>query len=403
MRILLVTGLTHYGRAGVQRETERLIAGLLERGASVALLADTPIPDSPAVRHFTIPFPPSPDVEQRIADALAAHGAQVMHVIGGGVRLLRAAGRAADRAARATRQGQPLPWVITVHNVPPRESTVPWLQGHNALHYPLRNALRFANGRLWRRFLRRAGFARVVCHSPDVSAVVRDAGCPARRIARIPLGCDGPDGASTGEPERATPSGFADGEAPRIVSVGGMAHHKGFHDYLRALTRLVADYPNLRYVIMGDVRDPHYRRTLERLIHRLGLSGHVRLVARAPEAQRLVTARAADLYVVPSHEEGFCLSYLEGAMLSPRVLGTRCGVIAEIADGDRAQRVVPPGDPHALEHATRELLHIDVSSSVLAHRRADLLRRYDWGRYVEAHLELYEHVLRRRMTDTSPA
>ncbi len=378
MRILFVTGLTHFGRAGVQRETERLIAALLDREVEVGFVVDTPIEDLPDATYFHMPFPPPADADRIIGDAIAKFRPNAMHVMGGGVRLMQAAQRAAER----------LPWVISVHNVPPAERTARWMQGRNALHYPLRNLLSLPSANVWRRFLRTGQFTRAVCHSAFIADVAQRAGCPGRKLVEIPLGCDDADLTQledlTGEACL-----FDEGDSPRLVSVGGMAHHKGFHDYLRVVERLVPDHPKLRYVVMGDVRDPHYLRTLERMVHRMNLQKHVKLMPKASEAQRLTTATRADLYVVPSHEEGFCLSYLEGAMLCRRALGTRCGAIAQIAEDDPAQRAVAPGDIDALEQATRQLLATNASTSALQQRREQLRQRYAWQAYFEAHHNLY--------------
>lgn len=384
MRVLLVTGLTQFAYTGVHRETERLVHRMLDSEVEVGLLADRLPPELAGADHLPVPYPLPKHPDEYLAQAIRAYRPDVMHVIGGGVRLMWAAHRVVPA----------LPWVVTVHNVPPRERTARWLQGRNALHYPLRDLLALPSTQVWRRFLQRGNFHRAICHSDFVRDITRQAGCPARKLASIPLGCDAPDAIDEDDPTKPSPDNlFAPEDTPRLMSVGGLAHHKGFHDYLHAVARLVRDHPKLRYVIMGDRRDAQYVKTLERLIARFGLQDRVRLVPKASEAERLATALRADLYVVPSHEEGFCLSYLEGAMLSPRALGTHCGIIPQVADHDPAQQVVVPMDPAALEDATRRLLAVPVDANQLAQRRSALLDRYAWRHHTEAHLNLYRELV----------
>ena len=389
MKVLFVTGLTHHGTAGVQRAMHRLADGLVMRGLHVGLVLDAPIPSLDDVQYFFVPYPPPDDFDTRLRHIIQRFDPDLVHVSGGGVRLMWAI----DRAVRDR------PWVVSIHNIPPRERTGPWFHGRNGLHYALRNLLGAPSGHAWRRFLRRGRFTRAICHSDAVMETARRTGCPAHKLVQIPLGCDEPaDALDAHDAHQQMSAADAHGlfdadDSPRLISVGGMAHPKGFHDYLRVVARLVKDHPNLRYALMGDMRDNRYYHALRRQIDRLGLTRHCHLAGHVSDAQRIATARAADLYVVPSHEEGFCLSFLEGAMLAPRALGTRCGAIPELASGDPALRVVPPRDLAALEETTRRLLRQPVTAEALARRHRALLERYNWQHHVEAQLQVYHELV----------
>ena len=123
-------------------------------------------------------------------------------------------------------------------------------------------------------------------------------------------------------------------------------------------------------------RDKKYRAYLETTIAKLGLSNHVSVLHSAPEPLKFAALRAADLYVQPSHEEGFCIAYLEAAMLVPRLIGADTGAIAAMAEGGPAARVVKVGDIVAMESAARELLREKFGAETVAVRRAALARRY---------------------------
>jgi glycosyltransferase involved in cell wall biosynthesis len=96
------------------------------------------------------------------------------------------------------------------------------------------------------------------------------------------------------------------------------------------------------------------------------------------------------LYVQPSHEEGFCLAFIDAAMVVPRVLGTRTGEMAGVVQGEPGGRVVQPMDIGALERETRELLGVNVSDVNLQERRTRLLDRYSWAKYLQAHVKAYQ-------------
>ena len=382
--MLLVTGGAYRGHTGVRRATQRLVTGLRQQGVELGLLAHG-AEQQPGVHAFPLPYPAPPDAERHLRRAIQHFQPDAMHVLYGGIRLMLAAQRAAHHGKHRDHPDPPLPWAITTHNVPPMERVSPRLHGCDTLHYAARNLTSLPSALAWRWFLKRGNFQRAVCHSQHVIAVTRRAGCPAHKLTHIPLGCDPPEVMRAHE----QPSLFEPDDTPRIVSVGGLAHNKGFHDYLRVVARLRTAHPNLRYLILGENRDPTYRRLLQRTIRKLGLQAHCRIAVGVSEAQRIATARDADLYVVPSHEEGFCLSFMEGAMLTPRALGTAAGEMPHIVGTDPALRIVTPRDIDALIHTTRDLLALRPAADAVQRRRAELPLRYAWEAHHQAHVAMY--------------
>jgi glycosyltransferase involved in cell wall biosynthesis len=179
---------------------------------------------------------------------------------------------------------------------------------------------------------------------------------------------------------------------PKIVTVGGIGHTKGVHDFIRALARLIKDYPGTRYHVMGEVRDKSYLEFLERLIARLGLTNNVSISQSPGDGAKFRALAEADLYVQPSHEEGFCLAYAEAASIVPRLLGTDTGAIGAVSAGLPASRVVAPANPSALERAARELLAAPVPADVFVRRHAFLRRNYSQAAYTRAHVAVYRQL-----------
>jgi glycosyltransferase involved in cell wall biosynthesis len=381
VRALVVTGLTHFGKGGVERETERLLSALVERGVETGFVVDRAV-DIANVSHFPITYPPGPRAADEVAAATREFRPDVVHLIGGGFKAMRA-------TARAVR----VPWLLTVHNLPPNERSSPVLHGNDRLHYGVRTALSLGSVGLWTTFLRSAPFAKVVVHS---SAVRRDAvrlGCPSNRIELVPLGAELEPAAELAPGERGA---FPIGASPRIATVAGLIHHKGIHDFLVALTALRQSHPKIHYAIVGAARDPLYHRFLLRRIAEHGLASCVSVVTDASNAVRDATVASADVYVQPSHEEGFCLTFAEGLARVVRVIGTDAGAMPELGAEDPAVRVVPPRSPRALELATSELVRATFDDdAVLAARRTRLAARFSWARHAEAHLELYRRVAAR--------
>jgi glycosyltransferase involved in cell wall biosynthesis len=382
IRLLFVTGLTGIGLGGARTEEIRLISGAAARGCDVAMCSDVPADELAGTRHFRLDYPPGDKAGAQVARAVAEFKPELVHVVGGGVRFLNACNEQLDA----------IPWAFTAHNVPPAERIFPRLHGNSRLHYAVRNALSVPNVWAWSRYVKRGGFRLAICHSETVRKRLMKIGCASNKISVVPFGCG-----LTGEAvasDGAAASALPDGRWPRIVTVAGLAHHKGQLDALRMAARLLPEFPKLSYQLIGMSRDRKYRSYLESAIRDLGLADHVSIMHAVPDSVKFAALRQADLYVQPSHEEGFCIAFLEAAMLVPRLVGTDTGAIAAMAQGDPSARVVAPGDVSGLANASVELLKASYTDGAVASRRESLGGRYSWDAYLDAHLDAYAQMVR---------
>ena len=223
---------------------------------------------------------------------------------------------------------RPHPWALTVHSVSPYERKLRFFHRHEDLHYALRslrclpNSAGVALGPVERQGaagdraqrLRRAG-----------RRTLRLSGAPHRaRLVAVPAAAAAMRGA------QARP---LNGEL-QLTTVGGLAHTKGQHDVIKALPELVRRFPRVRYQLIGEIRDDSYVRWLKRLAIRLGVADRLLFSVDLDQAAKVEALRRADVYVQPSHEEGFCLSYAEAAAVVPRLVGTRTGAIAAMSRDD---------------------------------------------------------------------
>ncbi|QQS08571.1 MAG: glycosyltransferase [Phycisphaerales bacterium] len=378
-RVLVVTGMTHFGRGGIQRETDRLLISMRAGGAAIALASDRAPgeyePSLVGLEHFPLAYPWDAASEHDLSRAIEAFAPDVIHVIGGGARLL----------THVTTHVS-VPVVLTIHCVPPFEQTAPAFFGINAGYRMLRNLIRSPRHALWSRVLGAGRFTHAITHSQAILESALRAGCAGTKLRNIPLGWEP-------SPIASTRVGTNKGATFSIVSVGGMVHHKGHHDTLRAMAAAREHLPHARLTILGENRQPKYHTWLRRLCTRLGLDDIVTIIADAPEHERASALANADLYVQASHEEGFCLSFIEAAGIVPRLVGTRTGAIAAVAGGDPLARVVTPGDPISIAHALRALSALPASERAIADRVARLRREFSWAAHAEAHVAIYREAV----------
>ena len=176
-------------------------------------------------------------------------------------------------------------------------------------------------------------------------------------------------------------------EGPEIVVVGRVVlAEKGQHLMIRAMPRIVSDYPSAVLTVIGDGRDLP---ALRDLVTRAGLQQSVRLLGQRRDVAALI--RAATLVVVPSMvPEGFPLVTLEAAAAGrPCVAFASGGMVESVRDGETGI-LVPKGDVEALTKAILSLLEEPELSRRMGEAGNRFAQRFRIERQVEeisAHFE----------------
>lgn len=174
-----------------------------------------------------------------------------------------------------------------------------------------------------------------------------------------------------------------------LVNIGTFEHKKGQDVLLSAFARLTKRHPGLRLVIAGRSAPTGVFEQLERQALTLSIEARVTLLKDLEHGAALKLMKNAEIFVLPSRNEGFAVVLLEAGALSVPVVATRiCGVEELISNGEDGI-VVLPDDPQALADAIEKML-VDRAA---AWRMAENLHRkvveeFTWRRATEAYLEL---------------
>ena len=375
MRILIVSAATSFMRGGVPTETRDLVVGLHRLGHEVALACDVPLPGAEVARHFAIRLPFSGASAAQLQAAIDAFEPDFIHVL-----CVGAWGLVAFLPVLRSKR-----WALTVHSLPPAEQKLRFWHAREGLHYFTR-AIRFLPNSLgWRWLFRRATIPKVIVHSRFVHDMAASLGLPKERMTIVPLAFHAETVAAPATRRPKT----SRADSPRLVTVGGITHTKGQHDVIKALALLVKRFPGLSYQVIGEIRDPVYVSWLERLSRDLGVAKHVSITPDLPHDDKVEALAAADVYVQPSHEEGFCLAYAEAATVVDRLVGADAGAIAALSLDDPGARVVPSRSPEAIARAVSELLDSEMPEGHMATRFARLSERFSYDGYLRSHEMLY--------------
>ncbi|MEO8579927.1 MAG: glycosyltransferase family 4 protein [Gemmatimonadales bacterium] len=174
------------------------------------------------------------------------------------------------------------------------------------------------------------------------------------------------------------------GEGPIILTVARLVPHKGQDMGIRALSMLARDFPDLRYIMVGEGHDEMRLREMAR---ELGVSDRVGFVGPMRDDELPEAYATSTIYLGASrvdnqiNVEGFGISFLEaGASGVPSVAGDSGGVRSAVRDGETGI-VVPPTDPDAIADSIRSLLlNADRRKQMGRAARHAVETHYNWDR-----------------------
>lgn len=150
------------------------------------------------------------------------------------------------------------------------------------------------------------------------------------------------------------PLAAADGDPPRLLCVAGLSPRKGQDVLVDALDQ-VRDLPWQCELVGSTARNPAFAGEVARRIAAAALQARIALRGECDaDALRAAYARA-DLFVLPSHHEGYGMVIDEAIAAGLPVLTTTGGALAATLPAG-AGLTVPPGDTAALAAALRLLL-----------------------------------------------
>lgn len=173
-----------------------------------------------------------------------------------------------------------------------------------------------------------------------------------------------------------------------IVCVGNMIPYKGHADLLRALSAL--DRAGWVCLIVGQDRGAQFE--LEEECRRRSLQASVRFMGQRDDVPDLLAL--SDIFVLPSHEEGFSNALLEAMASGLAIVASDVGGNREALDDGRCGELFEARNISALQ----EKLELYLDDQQLRARRGEgakarAVAEYGMERYLARTLEYYRKVL----------
>lgn len=168
-----------------------------------------------------------------------------------------------------------------------------------------------------------------------------------------------------------------------LITVARLVEHKGVDHALRAFALLAADFPELRYVVVGI---GELLPSLEALAGTLGIADRVRFLTGVADEDVPALLNVASMYLGPSRHmhdkvEGFGIALVEASACGLPVVGGNAGGIPDAVRDGETGLLTDSESPAAIAATVRRLLADDSLHARLgAGGRAAAESHYNWER-----------------------
>ncbi len=139
-----------------------------------------------------------------------------------------------------------------------------------------------------------------------------------------------------------------------ITNVARLRKIKGQEYLIRAAPKVIEQYPNTRFLFVGNGELQQY---LSDLANSLGIGSHVLFLGARKDIDRVLSL--TDVFVFPSLQESFGVALVEAALMGVPAVATKVGGITEIVIEGETGLLVPPRDPESLASSVIRLLSED--------------------------------------------
>lgn len=213
---------------------------------------------------------------------------------------------------------------------------------------------------------------------------------PLERVGLVPEGIDLArwDTALALVPPRTDPH-------PTVLCVARQYPRKHVADLVTAIPRLLCRIPNLQVHIVGD--GPEHAQ-LRAQVTQLGLDDNVTFLQNVPFAALVKEYVHADVFCLPSYQEGFGIVFLEAMAAGLPVVSTSAAAIPEVVEHGVSGVLVQPGDIGGLAGALYVLLtdhQLRAAYSVAGRKRVE---GFTWQHSAEQFLDEIQPLLKTKDT-----
>ena len=223
---------------------------------------------------------------------------------------------------------------------------------------------------------------RLVTGTPRMAEYyVREFGVHRHKIAVVPNEIDLRRFAPPADKTAAKARLGIDPDRPVVLFIHRVSPRKGAHHLVEIAELVRGTVPDVLFVVVGD---GPYLPTLVDEVAARGLADTFRLVGPVPNRAIASYYGVADVFLMPSDEEGFPRVLLEAQAMGVPFVAADVGGVLDIVTPRQAEFVVPRGMREAFADRVTRLLKDPALRGALAAEGLENVRRFDVDRVVPA-------------------
>ncbi|MFN6572452.1 MAG: glycosyltransferase family 4 protein [Dendronalium sp. ChiSLP03b] len=177
-----------------------------------------------------------------------------------------------------------------------------------------------------------------------------------------------------------------------LLFCGRVGQRKGTFDLIEAFANLPAEQKNRAKLIIAGDGDIEQGR---KLVENLNLTEHITFAGWVNSEERDKLLAKADVFLLPSYNEGLPMAILEAMSWGLPVISTPVGGIPELIVSNENGLLVKPGDIQQLSAAILSLITNDELRLIMGKTARERVMPYDIKNYLNSLIDVYNLVLTR--------
>ncbi len=183
---------------------------------------------------------------------------------------------------------------------------------------------------------------------------------------------------------------FGGKNSKMILSVGRLIKRKGYQYLIRAIPKVLIDFPNSIFAIVGEGPERH---PLTKLIEKLKIDDRVLFLGNIPNTNLPELYASSDLFVLPSIHEGLGIVYLEAMASGVPIITTNSGGMRDLIIDKQTGILIKSRKSEEIANTIISLLNDDKLANYLEnHGRKLVERKYSWRQTAVKYMRVYQSV-----------
>lgn len=170
-----------------------------------------------------------------------------------------------------------------------------------------------------------------------------------------------------------------------ILFVGNLIEAKGVNELAEATNLLTEQHEDVVTHMIGEPKDPAFFETFSKKY----TSDHLKIHDSVNQEQLSLWFSAADVFVLPSHMEGFGLVALEAMACNVPVVGSDVGGLTHLLEDDAGLKVEPKNAKELADSINLVFNDANLAATLIENGKSKA-QRFDQNRLVQSIIEIYK-------------